>query len=377
MKNLSVMIKPASSLCNMRCKYCFYADISQKREFQSFGIMETQVMEQMLTQIKAALEPGDCINFVFQGGEPTLAGLSYFHDFTAITEQWKNQIQVSYALQTNALCLDGEWCAFLAEHQFLVGVSFDIIRECHDSIRIDAAGKGTAKRVLQSMRLLEKYAVEYNVLCTLTKEAASHPVQVWNEIQKNKIKYIQFTPCLADLESTSGEAPYALSPEKFASFYITLFQFWKQALYKGEYISIKLFDDYVNLLAYGRVTACGITGRCHPQLVVESDGSVYPCDFYCLDEYCLGNITCEPLSAIWQKSVSSPAGKRDALAERCGSCTFKNICGGGCRRMQKEVYCNPGQNFCGMQKFLHSAINDLLLIAQKEREINKPLPPLS
>ncbi len=372
MKNLSVMIKPASSLCNMRCKYCFYADISQKRKSGSFGIMETAVLEQMLARIKAALEPGDCINFVFQGGEPVLAGLKYFRNFTAITELWKNQIQVSYALQTNALCLDKEWCEFLAEHQFLTGVSFDILKECHDKIRIDASGKGTAKRVQKSMRLLEKHAAEYNVLCTLTKEVAGHPIQVWNEIQKNKIRYIQFTPCLADLETSSEENPYALTPEKFSSFYTALFPLWKQALFNGNYISIKLFDDYVNLLAYGRQTACGITGSCQPQLVIEADGSVYPCDFYCLDEYCLGNITREPLSAIWQKAVSSPVGKRKAPAKLCGGCAFKNICGGGCKRMQGEVYCRPGQNFCGMQKFLHSAIDDLLLIARNERKVNSP-----
>lgn len=32
---------------------------------------------------------------------------------------------VSYALQTNGLLIDEEWCRFLAQHHFLVGVSLD------------------------------------------------------------------------------------------------------------------------------------------------------------------------------------------------------------------------------------------------------------
>ena len=34
------MIKPASSLCNLSCEYCFYRDVSEHREHLGFGVMK-------------------------------------------------------------------------------------------------------------------------------------------------------------------------------------------------------------------------------------------------------------------------------------------------------------------------------------------------
>ena len=50
-KYYSIMIKPASSLCNLRCKYCFYANVSDLREVKSYGIMPYDLMEKMLSNI--------------------------------------------------------------------------------------------------------------------------------------------------------------------------------------------------------------------------------------------------------------------------------------------------------------------------------------
>lgn len=78
MKNLSIMIKPASSLCNMRCGYCFYADVAHQRDIASYGLISDDTLETMLRAIFADLKRGDHLNLAFQGGEPTLAGLNFF-----------------------------------------------------------------------------------------------------------------------------------------------------------------------------------------------------------------------------------------------------------------------------------------------------------
>lgn len=72
MKHISVMIKPASALCNLRCKYCFYANVSSLREVRSYGKMKPEVTEKMIDNIFIDLEDGDELTFAFQGGEPTL-----------------------------------------------------------------------------------------------------------------------------------------------------------------------------------------------------------------------------------------------------------------------------------------------------------------
>lgn len=365
MKRLSIMIKPASSLCNLRCRYCFYADVAQQRQVCSFGIMQPAVRDKILSNLRDWLKAGDSIPFAFQGGEPTLAGLDWFRSFTAVTDGWRD-VQVNYAIQTNATTLDNDWCAFLKQHKFLVGVSWDILPACHNAARVDAEGEGTCRRLVEKIALLERWGVEYNVLCTLTNAVARHPDQVWAQLLKYDIRYVQFTPCLGRLDN--AKSPYALTPARFYSFYQRLFCLWFAEFTQGRYRSVKLFDDIVNFLAYGIPTACGIDGKCRPQLVVEANGSAYPCDFYCIDEFCMGNLADQPLLSV----LTSPAAaaflqcthQQPAL---CHTCTYQQFCGGGCKRMQRYVCCAEGNTSCGYQKFLKMDLATLQKIAAWHR----------
>ena len=137
MKNLSIMIKPASSLCNMRCVYCFYADVAHQRDIASYGLISDDTLETMLRAIFADLKRGDHLNLAFQGGEPTLAGLNFFRSVIRKVSALNQGVHVHYALQTNGLLLDDEWCAFLHENRFLVGLSYDLLPNRNDEARVD------------------------------------------------------------------------------------------------------------------------------------------------------------------------------------------------------------------------------------------------
>ena len=360
MKTLRLMIKPASSLCNMRCRYCFYHDVSERREVRSFGIMTEETVDAMLRQIASEFHTGDTVEFLFQGGEPTRAGLDFFRAFVQKTAEWKG-IRVSFSLQTNGLLLDAEWCAFLREHRFLVGLSFDLLREAHDTARCDSAGKGTYSRLCAAIALLKRERVEFNVLCTLTAEVARHPEAVWRQIVALELSYVQFTPCLDD---AGGDSRFALTPERFASFYRALFDAWYADYLRGGRRSIKLFDDVVNLLVLGVPTLCGMDGVCRPQLVIEADGSAYPCDFYCLDSHRMGNIKESPVSALLaHASVRDFCTRRAALPALCADCRWRAFCGGGCPRMGREVYAESGA--CGYRLFLDHAGASLYRLAEQ------------
>lgn len=369
MKHTFIMIKPASSACNLRCKYCFYADLAGKRDTYSFGKMTEDTVDKILNNVRLGLEDGDRMTFAFQGGEPTLVGLEWYRRFVSKVKMWKGNYSINYALQTNGTMLDDDWCEFLAQNHFLVGISIDAMPKTHNSCRLDINGKGTYRQADEAVRLMRKHHVEFNVLCTLTSDMARHPQQVWNWICQNDFRYVQFTPCLGEL-GEPGESAYALQPKKFASFYSQLFQLWFADFKQGNYRSIKLFDDIVNLLAYGVPTACGIHGKCQCQLVVEADGSVYPCDFYCIDQYRLGNLTENLVEELYR----SPAAKEFLLrprnqAKMCDTCIYRNFCGGGCHRMQYEVYCAPEDTFCGYKSFLDSYMADFQKIAAQQRAL--------
>jgi len=367
MKNLSVMLKPASSLCNLRCSYCFYADIASIREVHSFGIMKEDTTRAILENVRSCLAPGDRIQFAFQGGEPTIAGLSYFREFSSIVDQWDKRIRVSYALQTNGTLLDEEWVRYLKQYDYLVGISLDILPQNHNSFRKDAEGEGTYQQVLGAVKLLERFGVEYNILCTLTNQAARNPQQMWKELVRRDFRFVQFTPCLGDLEG-SGESAYALMPRRFAKFYNALFRLWYEDFSKGRYRSIKFFDDVVNLMLFGIPTSCGMNGHCQPQLVVEADGSAYPCDFYCLPEYSLGDLARESLESLLSSPRASEFVHRPHTQPRlCEGCPYRKFCGGGCKRMQKEICCGENDDFCGYRYFLDTNMRQLQAIVQEQK----------
>ena len=133
MKHLTIMLKPASSLCNLRCKYCFYADITSLREVSSFGVMKESAMTAVMDHIFIDLDDGDYLTLSFQGGEPMLAGLPFYRNLVQYIAGKKRNIHINYTLQTNGILLDDDWCKFLAKYGFLIGISLDILPESHDA----------------------------------------------------------------------------------------------------------------------------------------------------------------------------------------------------------------------------------------------------
>ncbi|MFV0353270.1 MAG: SPASM domain-containing protein [Oscillospiraceae bacterium] len=364
MKHLSVMIKPASSLCNMRCSYCFYADVSNMRDVPSYGMMSEETAEKIIANVYKNLADGDSITFAFQGGEPTLAGLGFFQNFVEQVAEQTVKARVLWALQTNGTMLDDEWCTFLKSNQFLVGLSLDGNSAMHNQNRLDSKGKGNFSQVLAAKHLMDKYRVEYNILCVLTNETARHPQKVWKFIIENGIRYIQFIPCLDDLGS-SANTPWALTPKRFFSFFSSLFPLWQEQLLANNYISVKLFDDIINLFVRGQVTSCGIHGQCQAQYIIEADGSVYPCDFYVLDKYCLGNMRDITLEDAFERTKANGFLKdRAPLPAACSGCEFHRACHGGCKRMAKAMYVDE-TGFCGYRELLNKYGTKLVQIGKR------------
>lgn len=351
MKHISVLIKPASSLCNIRCKYCFYADVSSLREVRSFGRMKKDVSKKMIENIYADLEDGDELTLAFQGGEPTLAGLPYFQYIISLINEQTKKVHVHYAIQTNGIIINRKWCKFLKENDFLVGLSIDGHPLYHDLNRLDPKGRGTFHKVLHTKQLFDEFRIEYNVLCVLTNPLAKEAQKVFRFIKEQKIQYVQFIPCLDELNGEKRNS-YALTTKRFGSFYHNIFQLWMKELQNKHYISIKLFDDLVNLMVFRTASACGMLGNCQVQYVIEADGSVYPCDFYVLDGYRMGYIQENTLKELFEQDITHQfICDKKHLNQECLSCPFLQFCRGGCKRMKDAMYIDENKN-CGYRQLL-------------------------
>ena len=359
MPPIHVMIKPASGLCNMRCEYCFYADEMKNRNRRDYGIMSPQTLENTVQRALDFAE-GSC-TIAFQGGEPTLAGLDFYRKLLELEEKYnRKHLSISHALQTNGYALDREWCGFFAENRFLVGLSVDGIRATHDAYRKDSRGQDTYLRVLDAARMLREAGADFNVLTVVNARTAPKIRRIYEQYRKLGFRWQQYIACLDPLGETGKTRDYSLKPEGYGQFLIELFDLWYLDLQKGKQPYIRQFENYVGILLGLQPESCEQRGACSCQCIVEADGSVYPCDFYCLDEYRLGNFNEDSVETILGRAEETGFLKNSqSNAETCRQCPYFFICRGGCRRHRDHEAlpgCGEGENyFCRSYRMFFDA----------------------
>jgi uncharacterized protein len=346
MPPLSLMIKPVSGGCNLRCKYCFYQDLTQQREVPSYGRMSEYTLEQVIK--KALAYAHRRLFIVFQGGEPMLRGLDFYKKAVFFEQKYNiKKVEITNCIQTNGLLIDEEWAGFLAANHFLVGVSLDGPRSIHDRWRVDENDCGSFDRVLASARLLERHKVDFNVLTVVTAQAARQAQAIYSFFRRNGLRYQQYIPCLDPLGEQRGARVSSLTPELYAKFLIELFDLWYTDLNRGHFVYIRYFDNIAAMLRGLPPESCGLNGMCSRQYVVEADGGVYPCDFYVLDEYLLGNLCQDEFPALdaARERIGFIAASvcRDP---RCMDCCWRPLCNGGCRRDREGQFGLGNNYFC-------------------------------
>ena len=369
LRQLSFLIKPASSLCNLRCKYCFYEDESENRNQKCYGIMKAETTDRLIASAVDATCDGAMISVGFQGGEPTVAGLDYFRHFIEEEKKYPGR-KFSHSIQTNGYALDEDWASFLSENNFLVGISVDGYKDLHDLHRKNASGEGSFDRIASNLELLKKHNVAFNALCVVTKQCTERPHRVYNRLKGMGFEYLQFIACLDPIGAERGKQSYSLNPEDYGRFLCATFDDWYKDWKEGHFTSVRQFDDYIHLLTGVMPSSCAALGKCGSYLVVEADGSLYPCDFYVLDEWNLGRIgEVSVIQAINSEKAKSFRSDNGRLPEPCKTCSWLPICHGGCK---KDITYNgnePENYFCPAYKFFFEYASERLMeVARAEYE---------
>jgi len=355
MRNISFLIKPASGKCNMNCKYCFYSDEMEHREIRDLGNMTVETSVNIIEKALVFADGGH-ITFAFQGGEPTVRGLDFYRKFIEnIKTRNSKKSNITYAIQTNGLLIDEEWAEFFHENKFLVGVSLDGTRDLHDMNRIDMKNKGTYKKVMDSIDILERKKVDFNILTVINRTNSKKILKIYNLYKKNGFNFMQFIPCLEPIGENMGGSKYALTSDDYEIFLKTLFNAWYKDVKEGKFISIRYFDNLLGMYMGKEPESCDMRGMCSVQNVIEADGSVYSCDFYVMDDYEIGNINEMSIEEIVESDKAKEFVESSLLmTEDCKNCKWLNICRGGCRRhktdfgaddVMKNYFCKAFYNF--------------------------------
>ncbi len=337
MDALSILIKPASGSCNMHCTYCFYVDVASARVLPNRGIMEVDTLDAIVR--KAFEEAEHFVSFGFQGGEPLLAGLDFYQAFIDLQKRYNTQhIETAFSIQTNGSLINEAWAQFFAEFGFLVGLSIDGKKEMHDSLRPSASGEGSFDQCMKAAELLNNAGADFNVLTVLTRQVAEAPDELWQFYHENDFRFVQLIACLDGLEEEHGSNPFSLDDKLYGQFLCRFFDLWYEAFIKDDYISVRAFDNWIQMLMGRPPENCGMAGRCAAYPVIEADGLVYPCDFYVLDHYKIGDVCTDSFETM----LSSPSTQEFIevsveLQDACQECEYHFICRSGCRRDREPI----------------------------------------
>jgi uncharacterized protein len=362
-----VMAKPVGPLCNLECSYCYYLETERFYKSSHQFRMSDSLLEMYVRQYIEA-SPGPIVQFTWHGGEPTLAGLDFYRIAVELQKRylpegwscWNN-------LQTNGILLDNEWCSFLADSHFDVGLSIDGTQWLHDKFRKDHSGGGTYERMVAAVRQLQAHGIQPDLLCTVTSATAEEPIAVYRALRDLNTGWIQFIPIVQ--RTTDGQVTSeSVTGEEYGYFLCTVFDEWiRNDLGR---LDIQLFAEMALVWSGGTASLCWMAPTCGRVLIVEQDGGVYSCDHFVTPDHRIGDIKTSPLRTLVDIPVQRCFGndKRDRLPMQCRSCSWLATCNGGCLKDRFALAENgePGLNYLcsGFRQFFAHAEQPLKQVMQ-------------
>jgi uncharacterized protein len=371
----SVMCKPVCGICNLDCSYCYYTGKPKELypDVSKFE-MADEVLASYTKQYIQAM-PQQC-TFMWQGGEPLLAGMEFFK--RALELQAEHKLpgqQITNGLQTNGTLVDDEWAEFFRANGFLVGVSIDGSPQWHDYFRKDHAGNPSFHRAWAGLELLKKHQVEFNVLVTLNKANIVHAGDIYRYFTNRGAQYLQFIPIL-ERDDAGQPQGFSCTAEQYGRFLLDVYELWRSR--DVGKVSVRLFDSVMHHELFGMPSTCCYSERCANAYVLEFNGDLYACDHFVTKDWLIGNIMDRPLAElVTDPKIEEFAKLKTELPGVCVDCEFEPFCHGGCPKHHWPAgTATERQNhFCeGLKLFFAEALPDLRVVA-KALHARQPPPP--
>jgi uncharacterized protein len=361
-KSFMVMAKPIGSVCNLNCTYCYYLEKEKLYEGSGSFKMNDEVLESYIQQFIQSQEV-PLVTFTWQGGEPTLLGLDFFEKAIALQEKYRGSKKIDNAFQTNGTRLTEEWCRFFKKHNFLVGISIDGPEPMHDKYRKTKAGKPTHGTVMDGIRLLKRFRVEFNTLSVINSANVFQPLEVYRFLKKTGSGFIQFIPIVErkasaipedglmlvspDYTDEASLTDWSIRAKQFGKFMIAIFDEWvRNDVGK---VFVQLFDVTLANWVGASPGLCVFAETCGEASVMEHNGDLYSCDHFVYPGYLLGNILETPMGEMMAsgRQIQFGKDKRDTLPRQCFACEVRFACHGGCpkSRIAHTADGQPGLNW--------------------------------
>jgi uncharacterized protein len=323
MNKIELLIKPSSYLCNLDCSYCFYK--KTKSIYPDAKIMDLKTLEFFIKRFMDYSEGRD-IYFCWQGGEPLICGIDFYFNVIEFQKKYGKRGQiVGNTVQTNGILINEKWIEFFKKYNVFVGISLDGPEEIHNFYRKYKDGRKTFNKVMENIRLLKSADVQFNILSTIGENSGKYPEKIFEFFIKKDFKYLQFIPATDRKKGKISD--FSITPLTYSKFLCRIFDLWWNN--GSPFVSIRFFDNILEVLLGLEVSNCTLKKRCGEYLVIEHNGDIYPCDFFVMPEFKLGNIYTDEIEKIYEKLENFGKMKEIELSE-CKNCRWNFICNNGC-----------------------------------------------
>jgi radical SAM protein with 4Fe4S-binding SPASM domain len=303
--------------CNLSCLQCYAGAGQRKKDLDLPTARILALIDELVDQ------GGNSITI--SGGEPFL-----HPDIEQIMAYAGRKLSIR--LLSNGTRIDEKRAQWLADLDVFIQLSIDGPNsEINDAIR----GKGTFKRILRAIDLLHAAGLSerLNLCTTVMNQNISHLHEIIRLADRLGVPLVRFLP-LRDCGAAHGnwgDIASGITVQDHEAFYHEIQKLMTRVEKPAISVSCGLsgfmlevpepFDD-------------GIWCPVGRQLVVNTDGHVYPCVLLMQEAYGIGNIFHDDLDAMIQSSEM--AGMCEMLVsrrhqiEKCASCQWQNLCQAGC-----------------------------------------------
>ncbi len=369
------MAKPTGPVCNMDCTYCFYLEKENLYGAGKDFRMPDDVLEAFIRQ-KIEAHTAPVVNFAWQGGEPTLLGVTFFEKVVRLQQKYADGKKITNAFQTNGILIDARWADFFAENDFLIGLSVDGPQEFHDKYRVNKGQRPTFDQVIKGLEILKQHKVEFNTLTVVQDHNAQYPLEIYHFLKKTGSGFIQLIPIVEraavgqesdklmlvspDYQGSAEVTAWSVRPEIYGRFLVAIFDEWVRHDVGKTFV--QLFDVALESWYNSHPGLCVFRETCGEALAIEHNGDLYSCDHYVYPAYRLGNIMEDPLAVLVNSTFQRQYGqaKKSTLPDYCLACEVGFACNGECpkHRFIETPDGEPGLNYlCAGYKIFFNHID--------------------
>lgn len=339
-----LLIHPVDFDCNMSCGYCYNGSYGNQ-----VVISQSVIPEKLLCKLFSEIInvcSGNKIVVIWHGGEPLLAGKEFYRRAIEIQKQIGGGKYVfRNCVQTNGTLIDNEWVDLFRELNIEPSVSIDGCARLHNQVRTFLDGSPTYDKAIVAYNMMRNKGLRTGLLMVISKINVNEPETIWQWILDQKIKSLDFLPCLEPEQYRAGKPLYTVSEEEIVKFSIKMFDLWFD--YADPSIKIRTFRDGIKGQLGGKVNICSWKGGCLNHISVDPMGNIFPCGrYHCFPETNFGNLNDFSISEILEglKTRCIHQAISDGQKE-CVGCRWYSICHSGCPFLKYAINGHWGGHF--------------------------------